>query len=68
MQRGRIIRSSYWRLPKPSPPPRCTASFDGSATTVNWNRVLVVLGIVNVVLIIGIWIARLVDGSIPRFF
>ncbi len=36
--------------------------------TVNWNRVLVVLGIVNVVLIIGIWIARLVDGSIPRFF
>ena len=36
--------------------------------TVNWNRVLVVLGIVNVVLITGIWIARLVDGSIPRFF
>jgi hypothetical protein len=37
-------------------------------TTVNWNRVLAVLGIVNVVLITGIWIARLVDGSIPRFF
>lgn len=36
--------------------------------TVNWNRALVVLGIVNVVLIIGIWIVRLVDGSIPRFF
>ena len=36
--------------------------------TVDWNRVLVVLGIVNVVLITGIWIARLVDGSIPRFF
>ena len=36
--------------------------------TANWNRVLVVLGIVNVVLITGIWIARLVDGSIPRFF
>lgn len=37
-------------------------------TTVDWNRVLVVLGIVNVVLITGIWVARLVDGSIPRFF
>ena len=36
--------------------------------TVNWNRILVVLGIVNVVLITGIWIARLIDGSIPRFF
>ena len=36
--------------------------------TINWNRVLVVLGIVNVVLITGIWIARLIDGSIPRFF
>lgn len=36
--------------------------------TVDWNRVLVVLGIVNVVLITGIWVARLVDGSIPRFF
>jgi hypothetical protein len=36
--------------------------------TVNWSRPLVVLGIVNVVLITGIWIARLVDGSIPRFF
>lgn len=35
---------------------------------VNWNRVIVVLGIVNVVLITGIWIARLIDGSIPRFF
>ncbi len=36
--------------------------------TVNWSRPLVVLGVVNVVLITGIWIARLVDGSIPRFF
>jgi hypothetical protein len=37
-------------------------------TAVNWNRAIVVLGIFNVVLITGIWIARLVDGSIPRFF
>lgn len=36
--------------------------------TINWNRILVALGIVNVVLITGIWIARLIDGSIPRFF
>ncbi len=36
--------------------------------TVNWSRPLVVLGVVNVVLITGIWVARLVDGSIPRFF
>jgi hypothetical protein len=35
---------------------------------VDFNRFLVVLGVVNVVLITGIWIARLVDGSIPRFF
>lgn len=37
-------------------------------TAVNWSRALVVLGICNVVLIIGIWIVRLVDGSIPRPF
>ena len=32
------------------------------------RRVITVLGMVNVVLVVGIWIARLVDGSIPRFF
>ena len=37
-------------------------------TEVNVNRVLVVVGVVNVVLITGIWIVRLIDGSIPRFF
>lgn len=32
------------------------------------RRVVALLGMANLVLIIGIWIARLVDGSIPRFF
>ena len=35
---------------------------------IGWNRVLVVVGIVNLLLITGIWIVRLVNGSIPRFF
>lgn len=36
--------------------------------SINWNKVLVVLGIANLVLITGIWIVRLANGSIPRFF
>ena len=36
--------------------------------SLGWNRVLVVAGIVNLVLITGIWIVRLANGSIPRFF
>lgn len=35
---------------------------------VDSNRLLAVVGVVNVVLITGIWVVRLVDGSIPRFF
>lgn len=35
---------------------------------IGWNRVLVVVGIVNLLLITGIWIIRLANGSIPRFF
>lgn len=35
---------------------------------VNWNRVVQVVGAFNVVLSLTIWIVRLVDGSIPRFF
>lgn len=35
---------------------------------ISWSRILVALGIVNLVLLIGIWVVRLVDGSIPRFF
>lgn len=35
---------------------------------VDWRRVVVPVAIVNAMLLIGIWVARLVDGSIPRFF
>ena len=35
---------------------------------IGWNRVSVVVGVFNVVLLLGIWIVRLVDGSIPRFY
>ncbi|WP_051062531.1 DUF2752 domain-containing protein [Ilumatobacter nonamiensis] len=37
-------------------------------TQVEWRRVVTPLAVINVVLLIGIWVARLVDGSIPRFF
>jgi len=35
---------------------------------VDRHRVFLVVGGLNVVLLVGIWITRLVDGSIPRFF
>jgi len=34
----------------------------------DWSRILVPVSIVNVALLVGIWLVRLVDGSIPRFF
>lgn len=50
----------------------CAGALYGAArwigTRIDWRRVLVPLGIVNVVLILGIWVTRLVDGSIPRFW
>lgn len=35
---------------------------------IEWRRLIVPIAIVNVVLLLGIWVARLVDGSIPRFW
>mgnify|MGYP001819897279 CR=1 FL=1 len=35
---------------------------------IDWSRAFVVIGIVNLVLISGIWVIRLANGSIPRFF
>lgn len=35
---------------------------------INTNRAVLVVGLFNVVLSLSIWIIRLVDGSIPRFF
>jgi Protein of unknown function (DUF2752) len=34
----------------------------------NVQRIMPPVGMINAVLLFGIWIARLVDGSIPRFY
>ena len=39
-----------------------------SARRFEAQRLLPILGSVNVALVFGIWIYRLIDGSIPRFF
>jgi hypothetical protein len=36
--------------------------------TIRWGRAMAVVGVINLVLLIGIWVVRLVDGSIPRFY
>lgn len=40
----------------------------GVGARVDWRRLTVPVAIVNAVLVVGIWVARLIDGSIPRFF
>jgi len=35
---------------------------------VAWRRAILPLAVINASLLIGIWVVRLVDGSIPRFF
>lgn len=44
------------------------ALFRAVRERIDVRKVLIVVGVVNVALSLGIWIVRLVDGSIPRFF
>jgi hypothetical protein len=37
-------------------------------TIVNTRKLAAVVFAVNVSLLLGIWVVRLIDGSIPRFF
>jgi len=39
-----------------------------AGSKLDWNKILVPVSIVNVVLLVGIWLIRITDGSIPRFF
>lgn len=38
------------------------------ARTIDWVRPAQILAVVNAVALVSIWVIRLVDGSIPRFF